>query len=102
VKHRKQLVSTIMTGATCGAGNAYPSVAPDFTSGVQRGSCYPVICVSWFHVIVLSFGFIVLIVLFDGLLGIYIFYFLRIYCYTTWEYGVWDLIELLTFNDFID
>ena len=28
-----------MTGATCGAGNAYPSGAPDFTSGFYRGSC---------------------------------------------------------------
>jgi len=32
-------------------GNAYPSGAPDFTSD----SCCPVICVSLFHVIVLSF-----------------------------------------------
>jgi len=44
-----------MTGATCGAGNAYSSEAPDFTSGFYRGSCYPVICVSLFHVIVFSF-----------------------------------------------
>ena len=28
-----------MTGATCGAGNAYPSGAPDFTSGFYGGSC---------------------------------------------------------------
>jgi len=42
-----------MTGASCGAGNAYPSGAPGFTSGFHRGSC----CVSLFHVIVLSFGF---------------------------------------------
>jgi len=47
-----------MTGAACGAGHAYPSGAPDdFTSGVYKGSCCPVICVSLFHVIVLSFGF---------------------------------------------
>jgi len=46
-----------MTGAACGAGNAYSSGAPDFTSGFHRGSCRPVICVSSFHVIVLSFGF---------------------------------------------
>jgi len=45
-----------MTGAACGAGNAYPSGAPDFTTGFHRGSC-PVICVSLFLVIVLSFGF---------------------------------------------
>jgi len=44
-----------MTGAACGAGNAYPSGAPDFTSGFHRGSCCPVICVSLLHVIVLSF-----------------------------------------------
>jgi len=64
-----------MTGAACRAGNAYPSVAPDFTSGFHRGSCCPVICVSLFHVIVLDFGFWVLIVPFFWLLGIYIFYF---------------------------
>jgi len=51
-----------MTGAACGAGNAYPSATPDFTSGFHRGSCCPVICVSLFHVIVLSFGYWVLIV----------------------------------------
>jgi len=34
-----------MTGTTCGAGNAYPSGAPDFTSSFHRGSC-AVICVS--------------------------------------------------------
>jgi len=33
-----------MTGAACGAGNAYPSRAPGF----HRGSCCPVICVSLF------------------------------------------------------
>jgi len=49
-----------MTGAACGAGNAYPDRAPDFTSGFHRGSCCPVICVSLFHVIVLSFGFWIL------------------------------------------
>jgi len=46
-----------MTGAACGAGNAYPSGAPDFTSGFHRGSCCLVICVSLFPVIVLSFVF---------------------------------------------
>jgi len=40
-----------------GAGNAYPSGAPDFTSGFHRGSCCPAIFVSLFHVSVLSFGF---------------------------------------------
>jgi len=50
-------IGGIMTGAACGAGNAYPSGAPDFTSGFHRCSCCPVICVSLFHVIVLSFGF---------------------------------------------
>jgi len=39
-----------------------PSGAPDFTSGFHRGSLRLVICVSLFHVIVLSFGFCVLIV----------------------------------------
>jgi len=48
-----------MTGAACGAGNAYPYGAPDFTSDFHRGSC-PVICVSLFHVIGLSFVFWVL------------------------------------------
>jgi len=37
-----------MTGAACGAGNAYPSGTPDFTSGFHRGSYCPVICVSLF------------------------------------------------------
>jgi len=46
-----------MTGVACGAGNAYHSEAPGFTSGFHRGSCCPVICVSLFPVIVLSFGF---------------------------------------------
>jgi len=46
-----------MIGAACGAGNAYPSGAPDFTSGFHRGSCCPVIFVSLFHGIVLSFVF---------------------------------------------
>jgi len=46
---------------------------PDFTSGFRRGSCCPVICVSLFHVSVLSFGFWVLIVPFLWLLGISIF-----------------------------
>jgi len=46
-----------MTGAACEAGYAYPSGAPDFTSGFHRGSCCPVNRVSLFHVIVLSFEF---------------------------------------------
>jgi len=33
-----------VTGTACGEGNAYPSGAPDFTSGFHRGSCCPVIC----------------------------------------------------------
>jgi len=48
------MIGVIMTGAACGEGNAYPSGAPDFTSGFH--SC-PAICASLFHVIVLSFGF---------------------------------------------
>jgi len=51
-----------MTSAACGAGNAYTSGTPEFTSGFHRGSCCRVICVSLIHVIVLSFGFWVLIV----------------------------------------
>jgi len=51
-----------MTGATWGEGNAYPSGVPDFTSGIHRGSSCHVICASLYHVIVLSFGFLVLIV----------------------------------------
>ena len=30
------------TGATSGAGTAYPSGAPEFTPGFQWGSCYPI------------------------------------------------------------
>jgi len=52
----------IMMGSACGEGNAYPSGTPGFTSGFYRGSCCPVISVSLFLVIVLSFGFLVLIV----------------------------------------
>jgi len=51
-----------MTGAACGAGNACRSGAPDFTSGFHGASCCPVICVSLFRVIVLSFVFWVLVV----------------------------------------
>jgi len=46
-----------MAGAACEGGNAYPSGAPDFISGFHKGSCCPVICVSLFHVSVLSFEF---------------------------------------------
>jgi len=70
-------IGDIMTGAACGAGNAYPSRVPGFTSGFHRGSCCSVICVSLFYVIVLSFVFWVLIVPFVWLLGIYIFYLFR-------------------------
>jgi len=62
-----------MTGATCGAGNAYPSGAPDFTSGFHRDSCCPVICVSLFYVIVLSFNFW-LFLLFDCFVSIFFTY----------------------------
>jgi len=65
IRHRD-----IMTGVACGAGNAYPSGAPDFTSGFHRGSCCPVVCVSLFHVIVLSFEFWVFL-LFDCLVSIF-------------------------------
>jgi len=60
-----------MMCAACGAGKVYPSGAPDFTSGFHRGSCWSVICVSFFHVILLSW---ILIVPFVLLLGIYIFF----------------------------
>jgi len=53
--------------STSEAGNAYPSGAPAFTSGFHRGSCCPAICISLFHVIVLSFG---LFLLFDCLVSI--------------------------------
>jgi len=65
----------IRSDHTIGAGNAYPSGAPDFTSGFHRSSCCPVICVSFFHVIALSFGLWVLNVPFIWLLGIYIFFY---------------------------
>jgi len=67
-------IGDIMTGAACWAGNTYPSGAPDFISLFNRGSCCPVIRVSLFHVIFLSFVFWVLIVHFVWLLGIYIFF----------------------------
>jgi len=71
-------VGNIITGDACGAGNANPSGGPDFISAFHRGSCYPVTVASLFYVIVLSFGFWVLIVPFVWLLGIYIFYFFQI------------------------
>jgi len=45
-----------MTGVACGAGNAYPSEAPDFTSDFHRDPCCHVFCDSLIHVIVLYFG----------------------------------------------
>jgi len=48
-------IGNIMTGTACGAKHSYPSGAPDFTSGFHRSPCCPVICGSFFHVIVLSF-----------------------------------------------
>jgi len=78
----------IMTGAACEAGNSYPSRAPDFTSGFDRGSCCPVICVSLFHLIVLSLGFWVLIVASVGLLGIYMFYFNVIVLAETYNFHI--------------
>jgi len=54
----------------CGAGNAYPSGAPDFISGFHRGSRCPVICVSLFHVILSSFD----CSLFDCLVSIFFTY----------------------------
>jgi len=58
-----------MTGVACEAGNDYP-VHLIYTSGFYRGSCCPVVCVSLFHVIVLSFVFLVLIVPLAWLRGI--------------------------------
>jgi len=58
----KTIFITYNTGAACGAGGACPTGAPDFASGFHRGSCCPVVCVSLFHVMVLSFVFWVLIV----------------------------------------
>jgi len=52
-----------MKGAAYGAGNAYPSISPYFASGFYRGSCCPVFCVILSNVIVMSFGFWVLVVL---------------------------------------
>jgi len=37
-----------MTGAACGAGNAYPSETSDSNSGIHRGSCCPVIVSPYF------------------------------------------------------
>jgi len=55
-------IGNITTGAASGAGNTYPSGAPDFISSFHKGSCCPVICVSLLHVIVLSFEFWLLLV----------------------------------------
>jgi len=56
----------------CGAaGNTYPSIIPNFISGVYSGSHCPVICVSLFHVIILSFEFW-LFRLFDCVVFLYI------------------------------
>jgi len=62
----------IMKYAACGAGNTYPSVAPDFTSSFHRRSCCPVICVSLFHVISFIFDFeFWLFLLFDCFVSIF-------------------------------
>jgi len=37
-----------MTRVACGAGDIYPSAAPDFTPDFDRGSCCPIICVPYF------------------------------------------------------
>jgi len=39
----KNNITSFITGAACGAGNAYPSGALDLNSGFHRGSCCPVI-----------------------------------------------------------
>jgi len=57
--------------------------APGVASGFYRGSRCPVICVSLFHVIVLSFGFWVLIV-HVWLRGIYMFYLLFMFADTSY------------------
>jgi len=57
-------------GCRMRSGSACPSGAPDFASGFHGGSCCPVICVSLFHVIVLSFEFL-LFLLFGCLVSIY-------------------------------
>jgi hypothetical protein len=49
-----------MTGATCGAGTAYPSGVPEFTPGFQRGSCYLIfsfMCIFWRSLFVLLYFF---------------------------------------------
>jgi len=74
-------------GAACGAGHDYPSGGPAFTSGFHRGSCCPVICVSLFHAIILSFGIeFWLFFLFDCLVSIF-FAFISIL--------VWNIIGFL-------
>jgi len=70
-------IADIMMGAGYGAENAYPSGKHHFTSDFHGGSCYPVICDSLFHVIVLSFGFSELIVPFFGCLA-YLYFLLLI------------------------
>ena len=44
-----------MTGASCRAGNAYPSGAPDFTPGFLWGTCcfFPDVCVCVLYFVVL-------------------------------------------------
>jgi len=56
-----------MPGAAWGAEKTRPSRAPDFTSGFHRNSCCPVTCVFLFHVMVLSFGFCLFLVLLRGI-----------------------------------
>jgi len=46
-----------MMSAAYGTGNVCPSEASDSTPGFHRGSCCPVICVSLFYVVALSFEF---------------------------------------------
>jgi len=78
-----------MTGVAYGAGKAYPSGAPDFTTGFHGGSCCPFINVSLFHVIVLSLW----ILSFDCsfcLIAWYLYFLLG----KTWELFAIDLVTL--------
>jgi len=82
-------IGDITTGAACGGRNAYPSGGPNFTSGFNRDSCCPVICVSLFHVIVfclLSFD------CFFSLTAWYLYYILFDYILPR---SYWDQISYL-------
>ena len=94
------------TGATSGTGTAYPSGAPEFTSGFQWGSCYSIfsficmLCRSLF--VLLCFFFWLLCCLFFDirfLIGIFKLFFLTwLFTFSTNSTGVVMMVLFIIFR----